>query len=198
MKHQNQHCTQKMNKLQIINAAEVLQLGGVIAYPTEAVYGLGCDPQNETAIIKLLNIKKRSFKRGLILIASDIDQLAPYIAKLDNKQLDKINETWPGPTTWLLPAGEYSSVLLRGIHPLQAVRVSDHPLVKALCDQFGGAIVSTSANISRHPAARSKIHVQLRLKTKLDYILPGDVGGLAMPCEIRNAIDDSIIRSSNN
>lgn len=196
--HNLNGCHPAMNKFHINNAASILHLGGVIAYPTESVYGLGCDPQNDNAIIELLSIKKRSFKRGLILIASHIDQLSPYIAEFDEKQLNKVNQTWPGPTTWLLPYGEYTSVLLRGAHPLQAVRVSNHPTVKALCDKFGGAIVSTSANVSGHPAAKTKIHVYQQLKQKVDYILAGNVGGLASPCEIRSGIDNSIIRSSNN
>ncbi len=187
-----------MNKLHINNAAEVLHLGGVIAYPTESVYGLGCDPQNDSAVIKLLKIKKRSLKRGLILIAENIEQLSPYIGKLDKDQLAKVNNTWPGPTTWLLPPGEQSTILLRGTHTLQAMRVSNHPMVKKLCDAFGGAIVSTSANITRHPSAKTKIHVHQQLGKKLDYILAGDVGGLQKPCEIRSVLDDSIIRSGSN
>jgi len=180
--------------MQIKIAAEVLHHGGVIAYPTESVYGLGCDPKNDSAIIELLNIKNRSIKKGLILIASHIDQLAPYIAPLNKTQHNKVNKTWPGPTTWLLPAGEESTFFLRGNHALQAVRVSNHPVVKQLCDEFGGAIVSTSANKTQRPAAKTAIQVHRQLSNALDYILAGKVGGLKMPCEIRNGLDDSIIR----
>jgi len=186
-----------LNKLQINIAAEVLHLGGVIAYPTESVYGLGCDPQNERAIIQLLAIKKRPAHKGLILIASEIDQLKPYISSLDNDLLNKVTATWPGPTTWLLPAGALSTPFLRGAHPLQAVRVSSHPIVKNLCNKFGGAIVSTSANITNRPAAKTTIQVYKQFSRDIDYILPGNVGNLKKPCEILNGINNKIIRPGN-
>ena len=187
-----------MSNIRINIAAKVLHQGGVIAYPTESVFGLGCDPQNDSAIIKLLNIKNRSIKRGLILIASHIEQLEPYIAQLDNDLLKKINQTWPGPSTWLLPAGEDSNIFLRGIHPLQAVRVSNHPIVKNLCNKFGGAIVSTSANKTNRPAAKTTVQVYCKFGQQLDYILAGGVGNLSKPCEIRNGLNDEIIRSGSN
>jgi len=186
-----------MNKLQIHFAAEVLHQGGIIAYPTESVYGFGCDPQNESAILALLKLKKRSAKRGLILIASSIEQLSPYIADLNDELFNKVDHTWPGPTTWLLPPGKNSTFFLRGEHSLQAVRVSNHPAVINLCNKFGGAIVSTSANITNRPSAKTALHVHQQFHGKLDYILKGNVGGLKKPCEIRNGLNSHIVRSSD-
>ncbi|MDH5258627.1 MAG: Sua5/YciO/YrdC/YwlC family protein [Gammaproteobacteria bacterium] len=186
-----------MNKIQIDIAAQVLHEGGVIAYPTESVFGLGCDPQNESAIRHLLSIKKRAVKQGLILIASNLDQLTPYIAPLDERLLKQVSETWPGPTTWLLPAGDESTYFLRGAHPLQAVRISNHPIVKNLCNKFGGAIVSTSANVTGKPAAKTTVQVLLRFNKQIDYILSGKVGGLKKPCEIRNGLSKEIVRPGN-
>ena len=195
--HCNHNSPNILSKLQIKLAADVLELGGVIAYPTESVFGLGCDPQNEDAIYRLLSIKNRSPAKGLILIAASLDQLKPYIAPLSNELLLKVQQTWPGPTTWLLPANPLAPQVLKGCHPLQAVRVSRHPLVRDLCNQFGGPIVSTSANKSNRPPAKTTIQVQLQFGKDLDYILPGKTSGQKKPCEIKNALNNRIIRPGN-
>jgi len=184
-----------VNKFHLSTAAEVLHRGGVIAYPTESVFGLGCDPQNESAILQILSLKRRSIKRGLILIAASFEQLSPYIASLDDQLSAKTSETWPGPTTWLLPAGESSSIFLRGKHDLQAVRVSNHPLVQNLCNKFGGAIVSTSANVTSRPAAKTAIQVLRQFPHGIDYVINSPVGGLKTPCEIRHGLNDKLIRA---
>ena len=183
-----------MNFFSIKIATKTLEQGGIIAYPTEAVFGLGCDPLDEQALEKLLQIKRRSPQKGLILIASDYHQLLPFLGDIDTASFNRVMESWPGATTWLLPANPLASSLLRGNSELQAVRVSKHPVVKALCDAFGGAIVSTSANTNKRPPARSALAVRAQFGDKIDYIIQANVGELKKPSVIKNAMTGEIIR----
>lgn len=185
-----------MSKFHIKIAADFLRIGGIIAYPTESVFGLGCDPHNIDAIHRLLLIKNRPEAKGLIIVAASIKQLEPFIKAPNPQLLKTLQETWPGPTNWLLPPNSHSPAILRGSFPLQAVRVSKHPLIQDLCYQFGGAIVSTSANKSKRAPAKKTVGVYQRFGTSLDYVLSGNVGGLSMPCEIRNGLNNEVIRSS--
>jgi L-threonylcarbamoyladenylate synthase len=183
-----------MSSQQINEAVRILQQGGVIAYPTEAVYGLGCDPDNDQAVEKLLAIKQRSRDKGLILIAADFQQLRPYLAEINSSLKAKILVTWPGPVTWLWPANPAVSSLLRGKHDSIAVRVTAHPLAAALCREFGGPLVSTSANLSGKPPTRSADEVRNQLGDQLDFVLEGEIGGLSKPSLIRDALTGEIIR----
>ncbi|KPJ91953.1 MAG: tRNA threonylcarbamoyladenosine biosynthesis protein RimN [Gammaproteobacteria bacterium SG8_15] len=183
-----------MSSLQINEAVQILQQGGVIAYPTEAVYGLGCDPNNHHAVERLLAIKQRSRDKGLILIAADFQQLRPYLAEIDNALKAKILATWPGPVTWLWPAKPTVSSLLRGKHDTIAVRVTAHPLAAALCREFGGPLVSTSANLSGELPTRTADEVRGQLGEQLDYVLEGKTGERAKPSEIRDALSGAVLR----
>jgi L-threonylcarbamoyladenylate synthase len=179
---------------QINKAVQVLQQGGVIAYPTEAVYGLGCDPANVQAVQKLLEIKQRDRDKGLILIAASFDQLTPFLAELESSLKERVLSTWPGPVTWLWPAKHGVSNWIRGTHGTIAVRVTDHPLAAELCRMFGGALVSSSANVSGSPPARNPEQVRAQFKERLDYVVEGAVGGLAKPTQIRDVLSGRILR----
>lgn len=185
-----------MSSQQINTAVKALQQGGVIAYPTEAVYGLGCDPRNLQAVERLLSLKQRSPDKGLILIAAEYEQLAPYLADIDSSRKAEIFSTWPGPVTWLWPAKPTVSSLLRGIHETIAVRVTAHSLAAALCRAFGGPIVSTSANLSGQLPTRNSEQVYEQFGDQLDYVLVGQVGGLSSPSQIRDALTGIIIREA--
>ena len=174
-------------------AARMLRAGGVIAYPTEAVYGLGCDPLNRNAVQRLLAIKQRPVEKGLILIASRFEQLAPFVQPPGGAIMRRLNETWPGPVTWVLPAGPATPRWLRGSHHTLAVRVTAHPLAAALCDAFGGPVVSTSANPSGRPPARSALQTRLRCPG-VDLVVHGATGGQARPTPIRDAITGDVLR----
>lgn len=177
-------------------AARSIRSGGVVAYPTEAVFGLGCDPANETAVRRILTIKRRPEKKGLILIAADFEQLKPWLEPLSVSDLQRITLNWPGPVTWLLPAKVEAPRWLRGDHTTLAVRVTAHPIAAELCRAAGSALISTSANISNRPPLRDTITVRKQLGRWLDYIVPGKVGNLARPTEIRDFDSGEIIRSS--
>jgi L-threonylcarbamoyladenylate synthase len=177
-------------------AARTLREGGIVAYPTEAVYGLGCDPWNDGALRRLLAIKRRSPRRGLIVVGADFAQLESLIERPPMLVQDKLMRTWPGHVTWLLSARPHIPKLLRGGHDSLAVRVSAHPVVVGLCRRFGGPIVSTSANRAGAPPARTALAVRTRFSPReVDLVLTGDVGGFASPSEIRDARTDRVIRT---
>ncbi|MCG8669891.1 MAG: Sua5/YciO/YrdC/YwlC family protein [Pseudomonadales bacterium] len=178
-----------------------MSTGGVIAYPTEAVYGYGCDPFDQQAVLRLLSIKKRPWQKGLILLAANVTQIEPLLSPLTDSQRKQVLSAWPGPVTWLLPdphhwvpnwiKGQFSSV---------AVRVTDHPIAKQLCEDWGGPIVSTSANRSGEPPCYQELPLRLRLqKTPVvqrpDFIVGGPTSGLSKPSEIRDLKTGNIVRA---
>lgn len=140
-------------------AARVVREGGVIAYPTEAVWGLGCDPWNEDAVYRLLALKARPVEKGLIVVAANIHQLDFLLEDLPDVWLDRLAGTWPGPNTWLVPHQERLPEWVTGVHESVAVRVTDHPLVQELC-HLTGPLISTSANPAGRPAARTRLRVE--------------------------------------
>lgn len=167
----------------------------VIAYPTEAVFGLGCDPDSERAVMALLALKHRPVDKGLILIAADYAQLTPYIddSALSEQQRATIFASWPGPVTWVFPAKPQTQGFLKGRFGSLAVRVTDHPLVQQLCRQFGKPLVSTSANLSGREPCRTVAQVKRQFGEYFP-VLPGNVGGRLKPSEIRDALTDKQIR----
>lgn len=176
-------------------AVHCLQQGEVIAYPTEAIYGLGCDPDNVDALQEVLRLKRRPWQKGLILLAADFAQLAPYVKPLSSELQKTIFATWPGPVTWLLPAAAGVSRYLRGDSGDLAVRVTAHPLSAALARRFGKPIVSTSANPSRSQPAKTARRVRAYFGNNLGYILNGALGGRDRPSEIRHALTGQWRRS---
>ncbi|WP_368563195.1 Sua5/YciO/YrdC/YwlC family protein [Pseudoxanthomonas sp. UTMC 1351] len=175
--------------LSIEDATDRLQHGGVVAYPTEAVWGLGCDPFNERAVHRLLAIKQRPMEKGLILIAAELDQLRPCLdlAALPAEQLGEVLASWPGPHTWVMPAGERAPAWITGAHTSLAVRISAHPTVVSLCRAFGGPLVSTSANLSGQPAPLQRSGLDPVLLARLDGVTEGETGGLLRATPIRDA-----------
>jgi len=175
-------------------AARLIKQGAIVAYPTEAVYGLGCDPSDASAVARLLAIKHRPSHNGLILVAAHRAQLDPWLDTVPAKFETRLRRSWPGPTTWLVPAADSCPAWLTGAHPTLAVRVSAHPLIRALCNRLGSALVSTSANVHGRPPARSILEVQLRFAAAIDFILGGPLGGRQRPSTIRDLASGRILR----
>jgi len=184
----------KSNLPQLEQAAALIQAGGLIAYPTEAVFGLGCDPRNSAAVTRLLKLKQRSAEKGLILIAADFQQLKAYLKPLDNDVKQRIQASWPGPNTWLLPAAPTTPKWLTGQHDTLAVRVTAHPVAAALCKKVG-AIVSSSANPSGAAEARSAAEVRGYFNQQIDLIIDAEVGGEKQSSSIRDGLTGAILRS---
>ncbi len=179
---------------QISQAARCIRRGGIVAYPTEAVFGLGCDPANAHAVTRLLALKQRQRKKGLILVAASMQQLQPWVAPVARSRVRKLEASWPGPLTWLLPAAEHCPTWLTGGRDTLAVRVSAHPVVQALCKAAHSAIVSTSANRDGKQPARSLLEIRLRFAYSIDCYLPGTLGGLEQPTRIRDLQTGRVIR----
>lgn len=180
---------------QIAHAVAALRRGGVIAYPTEAVWGLGCDPDNDQALARLLRLKQRDPAKGVILVAGCIEQFGPWLEGLPLALHAPLAASWPGPNTWLVPDSGRSHGLVRGCHDRVALRVSDHPLVAELCDAFGGPIVSTSANIASEPPAMSAEEVRRIFPEGLDAVVEGELGGLERPSTIRDLVSGRVLRA---
>ncbi len=175
--------------LAIDDAIAALRRGGVIACPTEAVWGLSCDPHDEAAVLRLLAIKRRPLDKGLILVASALAQLDGLVdwEALPPARCNAVFDSWPGPSTWVVPATARVPRWIAGAHDGVAVRVSAHPLVAALCAGFGGALVSTSANPAGAQPPVALEAFDPALLAVLDGILPGATGGLGRPTTIRDA-----------
>lgn len=175
-------------------AVAALRAGGVISYPTEAVFGLGCDPRNETALARIITIKGRAAHKGFILIAASQDQLRPFLAPVQPAWQARFDAVWPGPVTMVVPCATGSSELLSGGRDTLAVRVSAHPLVQELCVRFGGPIVSTSANRSGQEPCRDAASATRLFGQEVDVIVDGDVGTLSAPTQILDVCSGQRLR----
>ena len=182
------------NHFRIKQAAQRIHAGEVVAYPTEAVWGLGCDPFNPYAVHELLRLKNRPVRKGLILIAADIDQLRPFLSRLSSQHYQQLESSWPATITWLVPALSIVPSWIRGEHSSVALRVTDHPIAAALCMAVGGPIVSTSANPDGRREARTALSVRRYFGANIAAITPGKVGNAAKPSQIRDLISGKVLR----
>ncbi|MSP52844.1 MAG: threonylcarbamoyl-AMP synthase [Gammaproteobacteria bacterium] len=186
-------------KINLINAIHdavtCLKNGGVIAYPTEAIYGLGCDPFNKKAVQRLLKIKQRSIEKGLILIATDWEQVKALTLPIPEERMRKIQASWPGPYTWVFPASPKAPPWITGNFETIALRITDHPIARQLCRQFGDPIVSTSANLAGALPAKTAVELPDSLLAHIDFILNGQTGILETPTMIADAITGEILRA---
>ena len=185
-----------MNALHLKRAISGCAKSGVIAYPTEAVFGLGCLPLNQESVNKILKLKDRPVDKGLILVAFSIEELESFVdfSKVEHNR-QEINKSWPGPVTWLVPAKPETPNWLTGIHDTLAVRVSAHPLVRDLCEKLG-PIVSTSANPSSAEPAKSNQAVREYFLNDIDYVIPANISNDLRPTEIRDGQSGNIVRFS--
>lgn len=181
--------------IHIARAARILHAGGVIAYPTEAVFGIGCLPHDETAVAHILAMKRRQATKGLILIAADVAQAETYARIPDGELGERIKAKWPGPITWVLEAQDHVSPLITGGRTTIAMRVTAHPVARSLCEAAGSALVSTSANLSGREPIRSGIRLRRQLGRTVDMIVPGELGNRDKPTEIRDGSTGAVIRA---
>ena len=171
----------------LTEAVAVLKSGGVIAYPTESCFGLGCDPMNREAVGRILAIKKRAASQGVILIACDVDQVNQYADLKSAPLLESILASWPGPNTWLLAKRDAVPDWLSGAHTTIAMRVTAHQTSRQLCKRYAAAIVSTSANRHGRPALTDIDSLRSEMGSELDYIVDASIGSDPAPSLIRDA-----------
>jgi L-threonylcarbamoyladenylate synthase len=182
-------------KVHIDHAARLIRAGGIVAYPTEAVFGLGCLPDDRDAVLRLLAIKQRRLQKGLVLIAASVEDLAPLVELPEAPMRSTILATWPGPVTWVLPARRTAPWWITGRRDTLAVRVTAHALARALCARVAGPLVSTSANVSRRPPHRRLLQLRRDLGRHVDYVLPGPLGDSARPTAIRDGRTGRTLRA---
>ncbi len=170
-----------------------LRRGGLVAYPTESCYGLGCDPDNRVAVQRLLKLKQRPQHKGLILIAAGYRQVARYLQPLTPAQQQQLIAAGAQAITFLMPARHSAPRWLRGSHDTLAVRLTAHPQAARLCRGVNSALVSTSANRSGQRPAKTYAQCQHLFGRKV-WVLPGRVGKRKKPSTIRAWADGQIIR----
>lgn len=176
----------------VMRAADILLRGGVIAYPTEGIFGLGCMPDDDAAVQRVIDIKQRDAAKGLILIAAHAGQLEDWVALPQGKSLPEPDPAHP--ITWIVPPGPAVSPLLRGTHTTIAVRLTTNPIARMLCEAVDSPLVSTSANLSGKPAARNAFVLRRQFAGVVDYIVPGACGPASGPSEIRDFTSGRILR----
>jgi L-threonylcarbamoyladenylate synthase len=172
----------------------VIKCGGIIAYPTEAVFGFGCDPYNYQAVQRIINLKGRSMSKGVILIAADFAQLTEFITELSVEKIYEIRASWPGFVTWIVPAKTTAPHWITGGRATIAVRVTAHPVAAAVCCACNTALVSTSANYTGQAPARHLWQVRRNFKNNIDYLLPGTCNLATRPSKIIDAATGKVLR----
>jgi L-threonylcarbamoyladenylate synthase len=178
----------------INQAIETLNHGGIIAYPTEAVYGLGCRADGQSAVEKICALKQRPVEQGVIVLIRDLKQLGDWIVPLNDEQLERVAATWPGPVTWLIPVSENCPKWLCGRHASLAVRQSAHDLCRDLCQALDTPLVSTSANRSGESPALSAAEARSMFADQVDLIIDAPLGDAARPSSIRDLLTGNRLR----
>lgn len=176
----------------VARAAEILLSGGIIAYPTEGVFGLGCLPDDIDAMQRLLHLKQRDAIKGVILIAANMNQLQGWVSFPDGRSLPSPDPAHP--VTWVVPPEPGVHRIIRGGHESLAVRLTTNPVAAAICNAVNSPIVSTSANLSGKPTARNRIVLRRQFAQRVDYIVPGDCGPASGPSEIRDLVSGKVLR----
>jgi L-threonylcarbamoyladenylate synthase len=170
-----------------------LRRGGLIAYPTESCYGLGCDPRNLRALKRLVALKGRSAAKGLLLIASHFRQLQAFVRPLAPADRARMAKTWPGPVSWVVPASTACLPLLTGGRATVAVRVTAHPGAARLCRVLGMALVSTSANISGKKPAQTAAECRRIFGARV-RVLAGRIGQRRRPSTLIDLATGTVLR----
>ena len=181
-----------MNCWHLGRVAAALKAGGVVLHATEGVWGLACDPFNLTAVLNILALKQREVGKGLIVVGADAEDFAPELASLGEAERARVEASWPGAATWILPSRRFP-VWVTGGSESVAVRVAGHVQVRALSARFGAPIVSTSANPGGRAPAKNRFKAQAYFHGSVDYVLPGEVLDQHGPSCIRTT-DGKILR----
>lgn len=176
-------------------AVTTLRAGGIVAYPTESVYGLGCDPWNRAAVARVFAVKRRPIAKRCIVIAADPSQLERLVDIHAPRFSRFASRCWPGPVTLVAPAREGAPAWLVDADGTLATRVTDHPVARGLCASFRGPLISTSANRNGRPPARDGLKVRAAFGAEIDWYVAGQVGGLAAPTRIIDIRDGRTVRS---
>ena len=177
----------------IAEAAQIIASGGVVAHACEGVWGLACDPMNEAAVRRMLQMKRRPASKGLIVIGAAADDFAAELEPLCADAAARIRDSWPGAVTWLVQNVRFPPWIV-GDFATVAVRVPDHEQARQFAAACGHPLVSTSANRAADPPARSAEEVKRIFGSEMDGLLPGEVGDRTAPSTIIDAGTGRVLR----
>lgn len=178
-------------------ACRTLDAGKLLVYPTESVFGLGCLANNKQALKRLRRIKRRESHKGFIVLCASTKQLHqsfPEI-RLSTEHLAKLNEAQEHPTTWLLPYKKHLNPLLVGNNNSLAVRITEHPIARSLCQQCG-PLVSSSANPAGIKTPETLLKVRKQFRWRVDFYLNERLGKSKSPSQIIDLLSGELIRSA--
>jgi len=175
--------------------AHAVSRGAIFGYPTDTIWGFGCHPLNASSVVRILQIKNRKPDKGLILLSSKLEYCSRYL-ELEGEALDPIRQANDHPTTWLVPASESCPLWIRGNFPTVAIRITNHPLLRYLCDRLQAPIVSTSANRAGKATVRNSLQMREQFGDELDFIVGGFSTGSNKPSEIKSLLNGTIIRKN--
>ena len=178
---------------ELTRAVDILRAGGVVAHACEGVWGLACDAFNESAVMRILEIKSRPVDKGLIVIGGAAEDFAAELARLTATAREVVEASWPGPETWIVSTSRFPAWITGGRDSV-AVRVPGHEQARALAAAFGGPLVSTSANSAGEPELRSEEAVRERFATEVDFVLTGRINDAPGPSRIRIAETGEVVR----
>jgi len=175
-------------------AAATLRAGGIVLHATEGVWGLACDPFDAAAVARLLALKGRAASRGLIVIGARAETFADELARLPRATRAAIEASWPGANTWIVPNVRFPR-WVTGARATVAIRVPGHAQARALAERFGGPLVSTSANRSGEPPARTELRARRAFQRRVDCVLGGATCGGGRASRIRDALTGRELRA---
>ncbi|MBF13118.1 MAG: threonylcarbamoyl-AMP synthase [Legionellales bacterium] len=168
---------------------DCLNTGGVIAYPTESVFGIGCDALCQDSVARISRIKNRQSKKGYILLIHSYEQLDHLIDQSHpNLNWGCIRDSWPGPTTWVFPAATNLPHWLVSDCQTIAIRMTSHPIARALCKQLDKPLISTSANLAGMPPCTTVQQVADQLSTVIDLCVYNETSCSQAATTINDAI----------
>jgi len=185
-----------MSPWRLRQIAYAINQGAVIAYPTDTIWGFGCHPLLEAAVVRIKSLKQRPRDKGLILLASSLELFKSLVNQDDYRHhASTINMPRPRPVTWIARAHEDCPSWLMAPNQTLAIRISDLPHIKALCQTIQAPLVSTSANLSGHPVARNHLIVRKQFRHSVDFIIEGYGLSARQPSEIRELNSGKILRA---
>lgn len=174
-------------------AADVIVGGGVVVHALEGVWGLACDPFDERAVERVLRIKRRPYRKGLLVVAAAARYFDVELANLTAAARRAVVESWPGAETWVVESRRFPCWITGGRSTV-AVRVPGHRQARALARLCGGPIVSTSANVSQFPPITTELRARKHFQRQVDFVLPGATRHRTGPSRIRLAANGSVLR----
>lgn len=177
----------------IKSAVATLKRGGVVCHACEGVWGFACNPFNPTAVRKILEIKNRDRSKGLIVIASEASKFQPELDQLPTQTRERIQSSWPGHTTWLLPNVQFYP-WVTGDHATIAARVPEHQQALQLAAEWQKPLVSTSANVEGEPPCKTEKEAISQFGGIVEFILSGEIGHAKGPSQIIDAASGAIVR----